>query len=93
MARPRQSDPITLWRAIEQAGSIQAFVDAQLVERGFVVQRREADEMSDREREAYKKSLKAEAEERRRLRREAWKAYKSAHIVHLGEGIYWTDGR
>ena len=93
MARPRQSDPTTLWRAVEQAGSIQAFVDAQLVERGFVVERREADQMSDRERDAYKKSLKAEAEERRRLRREAWQAYKSAHIVHLGEGVYWTDGR
>ncbi len=93
MARPRQSDPTTLWRAIEQAGSIQAYVDAQLVERGFVVQRREVDTMSDRERESYKKSLKAEAEERRRLRREAWEAYKSAHVVHLGEGVYWTDAR
>ena len=77
MARPRQTDPITLWRAIEQAGGIQAYVDAQLVERGFLVERREADEMSDRELDAYKKSLKAEAEERRELRREAWQAYKA----------------
>ena len=91
MARPRQSDPITLWRAIEQAGGIQAYVDAQLAERGFLVQRRETDEMSDREQDAYKKSLKAEAEERRRLRREAWQAYKATHIVHLGEGVYWND--
>ena len=34
---------------------------------------RETDKMSDREQDAYKKSLKAEAEERRRLSREAWK--------------------
>ena len=47
--------------------------------------------MSDREQDAYKKSLKAEAEERRKLRREAWQAYKATHIVHLGEGVFWTD--
>src|SRR3954464_15259087 len=91
MSRLRQSDPIVLWRAIEQAGGVEPYVNAQLAARGFVVERRETDKMSDRERDAYKKSLKAEAEERRRLRREAWQAYKSAHIVHLGEGVYWTD--
>src|SRR5262249_27072159 len=43
--------------------------------------------------EAYKKSLKAEAEERRKLSREAWQAYRAAHIVYLGEGVFWTEGR
>jgi hypothetical protein len=93
MSRLRPSDPISLWRAIEQAGGVQAYVDAQLAVRGFLVQRRETDKMSDREREAYKKSLKAEAEERRRISREAWQAHKATHIVHMGEGIFWTDGR
>ncbi len=93
MSRIQLSDPIALWRAIEQAGGVQAYVDAQLTERGFVVQRRETDKMSDRERDAYKKSLKAEAEERRRLSREAWDAHKATHIVHLGEGVFWTEGR
>lgn len=91
MSRLRLSDPIALFRAIEQAGGVQAYVNAQLAERGFVVQRRETDGMSDREREAYKKSLKAEAEERRKLSREAWEAHKAVHIVHLGEGVFWTD--
>lgn len=93
MARQRQADTIDLWRAIEQAGGRQAYIDQQLAERGFLVPRRAADEMSDREREAYKKSLKAEAEERRRLRREAWQAYRATHIVHLGDGVYWKDDR
>ncbi len=93
MARIRQSDLIDLWRAVEQAGGVRPYVDAQLVERGFVVQRRETDKMSDREKDAYKKSLKAEAEERRKLSRLAWAAHKANHIVHLGEGIFWTDGR
>src|ERR1035438_8545535 len=47
--------------------------------------------MSERELEDYKKSLKAEAAEKRTLAREAWKAYRANHIVYLGEGIYWSD--
>jgi hypothetical protein len=93
MSRLQASDPITLWRAIEQAGGVQAYVNTQLAERGFLVQRREVDRMSEREREAYKKSLKAEAEERRRLSRAAWAAHKATHIVHLGEGVFWTERR
>jgi len=85
------TDPLTLLRAIEQAGSPQAYVEAQLAERGFLVQRRETDRMSERELEAYKKSLKAEAQARRELKAEAWKAYKSSHIVFLGDGVYWND--
>lgn len=87
----RISDPLALWRAIEQAGSPQAYVEAQLRERGFLVQRRETDKMSPRELEAYKTSLKAEAEEARKVRREAWQAYRAANVVHLGDGVFWSD--
>ncbi|MGE3805160.1 MAG: reverse transcriptase family protein [Gemmataceae bacterium] len=81
----------TLWRNINQAGGIDAYVDVQLRERGFLVERRETDGMSERELSTYKKQLKAEAEERRRLRKDAWRAYKANHIVFLGDGIHWTD--
>lgn len=87
----RQTDLTTLWRNIVQAGGIQAYVQAQLVERGFAVQRRETDGMSQRELAQYKKSLKAEAEERRKLKRESWEAYRSSHIVFLGENVFWSD--
>lgn len=87
----RTTDPLTLWRAIEQAGGTQAYVEAQLTERGFLVKRRPTDKMSERELEAYKKSLKLEAKEKRTLQAEAWRAYKTSHIVYLGEGIYWKD--
>ncbi len=90
MARQR-TDLVTLWRAVEQAGTVQAYVDSQLRERGFVVERRETEGMSQRELDAYKKSLREEAAERRRLSQEAWRAYKANHIVHLGEGVYWND--
>lgn len=87
----KRTDLPALWRAIEQAGGTQQYIDAQLAERGFLVQRRETDAMSDREREAYKKSLRAEAEERRRLKSEAWEAFKAGLIVHLGDGIFWRE--
>jgi hypothetical protein len=86
-----QPDLITLWRAIVQAGGIPAWVDAQLSARSLLVTRRDAAQLSERERETYKKDLKAEAEARRQLRREAWQAYKANHIVHLGDGVFWTD--
>ena len=87
----KQSNPNTLWRSIFQAGGIQEYINAQLTERGFLVERRETDKMSDKELKEYKKRLKAEAEERKKLRQEAWQAYKANHIVHLGETIFWTD--
>ncbi len=94
MSSLRPTDPFTLWRtAVERAGGVRAYVEAQLAERGFAVERRETDAMSDREREAYKASLKAEAAERRTLSREAWRAHKAAHVVHLGEGVFWAEGR
>jgi RNA-directed DNA polymerase len=86
-----QTDRVALWRAIVQAGGIPAWVEAQLTARGLLVTRRDTKELSPRELEGYKKELKAEAEERRRLRRQAWEAYKANHIVHLGDGVFWQD--
>jgi hypothetical protein len=85
------TDLIVLWRTITQAGGIAGWVDAQLSARGLLVTRRDASEMSDSEREAYKKELKAEAAERAKLRRQASQAYKANHIVHLGDGVFWKD--
>ncbi len=87
----RQSDPVSLWRGIETAGGIDAYIDIQLKENGYLVERRATEHMSQRELNDYKKRLKAEAGEKKRLKKEAWKAYKEQHIVHLGEGFYWND--
>ena len=86
-----QPDLIVLWRNIVQAGGIPAWVDAQLTARGLFVTRRDASERSNANSEGYKKELKAEAEERRKLRKQAWQGYKANHIVHLGEGVFWKD--
>ncbi|MFO0758411.1 MAG: reverse transcriptase family protein [Byssovorax sp.] len=84
---------LDLWRSIGQAGGISAFVQAQLRERGFVLERKKTDGMSKNELSAYKKSLKEEAAERRRLKKEAFLAYRAVHVVHLGEGegLFFND--
>ena len=87
----RKTDYEALWRSIEQAGNVEAYVDSQLRELGYLVERRETDSMSQRELAQYKKSLKVEAAEKRKIKKEAWNAYRQKHIVHLGEGIYWND--
>ncbi len=85
------SSPVALWQTITQAGGVRAYIDAQLKERGYLVERRDADEMSDREKDRYKKELKQEAAERKKLNKDAWAAYKTAHVVSLGDGVWWHD--
>ena len=91
MTTAQQTRLDTVWQAIESAGSINAYVRQQLQQHGYLVARRPTDGMSKSELDKYKKELKQEAAEQRRLKQEAWQAYKSKHIVHLGEGIYWSD--
>jgi RNA-directed DNA polymerase len=82
---------LDLWRSIEQAGGRDRFIQQQLTERGFLVERKATEGMSKADLERYKKSLKEEAAERRKLAREAWLAYRASHLVHLGEGVFWSD--
>lgn len=80
-----------VWSAIEKSGSIDNYVSAQMREHGFLVKRQDTANMSKRELANYKKELKKEAAEKKRLNRQAWQAYRSNNIVHLGENIYWND--
>lgn len=82
---------LDLWRAIGQAGGVGPYIQAELRARGFVLERKDTSSMSKAELAAYKKSLKDEAAERRRLKKETWLAYRATHVVHLGEGVYWSD--
>src|SRR5262245_54476739 len=91
MEQQQTTDLVALWRAIHQAGGRAAWVEAQLAARSLKVERRDTESMSDREKETYKKDLKAEAAERKKLRRESWRAYKATHVVHVGDGVHWHD--
>ncbi len=80
-----------LWQDIEQAGSRYHYVQQQLVKQGFIVDRQPVDNMSPKERERYKKLLKNEAAEEKKLKKAAWEAYKANNIVYLGRHVYWSD--
>ncbi|MEZ4430049.1 MAG: reverse transcriptase family protein [Nannocystaceae bacterium] len=80
-----------LWRSIEQAGGAEKYIQAQLRERGFVVERKPTDKMGKAELARYKQQLKAEAAERKRLAKEAWEARREHRVIHLGEGVFWND--
>lgn len=80
-----------LWQDIENAGGHYQYIQQQMVQHGFMVERKPIDNMSPKERERYKKSLKKEAAEEKNLKKIAWQAYKAQHIVYLGRHIYWSD--
>ncbi len=82
---------IDLWRAIAEAGGVDRYVDQQLVERGFLVTRRDPAGLEKAELQRYKRELKREAAERQALKKAAWEAYVATHVVHLGDGVYFND--
>jgi hypothetical protein len=47
--------------------------------------------MTDAEKKLYKARRDEERKVRRELYRRAWQAYRRAHIVHLGPGVFWHD--
>lgn len=87
----QQTDLNRLWNDIAKAGGIEKYVEGQLSKLGYIVRRRPTEHMSKRALKEYKESLKREAAERRKLKKQAWDAYFSSHIVHLGDGVYFND--
>lgn len=87
----QQIDLTRLWNDIAKAGGIEKYVEGELSRLGYVVRRRPTEHMSKRVLKEYKASLKREAAERKKLKKQAWDAYFSSHIVHLGDGVYFND--
>lgn len=78
------------WADVAAAGGIREWVDAQVAKQGL------ADPgvtsgMNDAEKKLYKARRDEERRVRRELYKQAWLAYKRAHIVHLGAGVWWHD--
>jgi len=84
-------DPLALWKRIEAAGGLDAYITQQMTRRGLLVERKPTEGMNAKKLAAYKSALATEAEAKRKLQQEAWQAYRQSHILHLGDGIYWTE--
>ncbi|HEY5939112.1 MAG TPA: reverse transcriptase family protein [Kofleriaceae bacterium] len=84
------AEPELKWADVAAAGGIREWVDAETARQGL------ADpgvpsSMTDGEKKLYKARREEERRVRRELFRKAWNAYKRAHIVHLGPGVFWHD--
>ncbi|MDY7226458.1 reverse transcriptase family protein [Hyalangium rubrum] len=93
-ARRQQHEALLArWKGIEEAGGTDAWVQQQLVAKGVAAEEVEFEELSEKQKAAWKEKKKAEAGERRALKRQAWEAWKATHIHHLGAGVHWEESQ
>ncbi len=79
------------WLEIAEAGGIEKWIHAELSRLGLIDEHTTPGSLEGAEKQAWK----ARREEERRMRGELAKltrqAYKRAHIVHLGPGVFFSD--
>jgi len=85
-----QEAKIALWKTITENGGIEGWLKKQLVAKGFS-DSVDPSKLSGSALNEFKLKKKAEAEERRALKKQAWQAYQATHITHLGVGVHWDD--
>lgn len=78
------------WAEVAAAGGIRGWVDAEVARQGLA-DPGATSAMTDAEKQLYKARRDEERTLRRELYRRAWQAYRRAHIVHLGPGVFWHD--
>jgi RNA-directed DNA polymerase len=83
------ADQDVRWPDIAAAGGIREWVDAEIARQGLADPG--AHTIADGEKKAYKARRDEERRVRKELFRKAWAAYKVAHVVHLGPGVWWHD--
>lgn len=81
-----------LWEEIEQNGGVEIYIQKALAVRNITVRPRQSIlKMSPKELESYVADREAEDKVRRELMPGIWEAYKSTHVVELGDGVFWQD--
>ncbi|MBN2495256.1 MAG: RNA-directed DNA polymerase [Deltaproteobacteria bacterium] len=81
----------TEWRSIAEAGGTDAWVHQELLRQGLIDEGVDTASMGDKERKAYKARREEERRVRKILRKDAWAAYRRAHLVHVGTGVFYHD--
>jgi RNA-directed DNA polymerase len=78
------------WKAIVEAGGSEAWVQAELRQKGLAVDTDPAS-LLEGDKAAFKERKKAEAQERRALIKLARQAYLATHVDYVGAGIFYRD--
>jgi RNA-directed DNA polymerase len=89
-APPSDARSQPVWADIDTAGGIHAWVTAELERRGLI-ESVDTASLSNEERKRYKARREEERRVRRVLRAQAWQAYRRAHLVHVGIGVFYHD--
>src|SRR5215510_5821377 len=76
------------WQDVADKGGIREWVDAEIKRLGLWD---DGPPSGDAEKKTYKARREEERRVRKDLYRSAWTAYKQAHVVHLGAGVFWHD--
>jgi RNA-directed DNA polymerase len=77
------------WADIASAGGIREWVDSEIGKQGLTDPG--AHTIGDGDKKAYKTRRDEERRVRKTLHKQAWAAYRRAHVVHLGPGVWWHD--
>ena len=84
------AEPALQWADVAAKGGIREWVDGEIARAGLTDPGGTAG-MTDAQKKLYKARRVEERRVRRELYKKAWNAYKRAHIVHLGPGVFWHD--
>ncbi|MBK9951895.1 MAG: RNA-directed DNA polymerase [Candidatus Competibacteraceae bacterium] len=79
------------WDNIAQVGDIERWVVAQLRQRGLLDEAADPAKLSGAALHQFKARREEERRVRKRLRQQAWAAYRQAHLVHLGADVFHHD--
>lgn len=83
-------DKLPDWAGIAAEGGIDAWVRSELMRRDLIDDR-DTTQLSEREKKQYKARREEERRVRRLLQKHAWGAYRAAHVVHVGVGVFYHD--
>ena len=78
------------WEQIAEEGGTDAWVHAELMRRGLIDDG-DTSHLSDKEKKKYKARREEERRVRKILEKHAWSAYRGAHVVHVGVGVFHHD--
>jgi hypothetical protein len=87
----RRDEHVQRWKAIVEAGGADKWLEAQIAQKGLTDATADPSALEGASKAAFKERKKAEARERRALKKLIWLAYRATHLAHLGAGIYYRD--
>lgn len=88
---PQKNEEIPQWKIIAEAGGIDRWVKAELRARKLLDENADTSRMNKKQLQAFKERREEERKVRKVLRKKAWASYKTAHLVHVGTGIFYHD--